>query len=108
VQEPQALGDRCPHRRPGVLVGASELLQFGGPAVRRHTGRLGLPQEPWLTPAVAAVFVDPLVALGAAEVASPHPAPPGRCLLAPSARTIIGSALIAAGEDIPREGAPMN
>jgi hypothetical protein len=70
--------------------------------------RLGLPDEAWVVHAVAAVFVDPLVALGAAHVAPPHPAPPGRCRLGPSARTIIGSALIAAGEDVPREGAPMN
>ncbi len=70
--------------------------------------RIGLPDEPWLTPAVAAVFLDPLVALGAAQIAPPQPAPPGRCRLGPSARTIIGSALIAAGEDVPREGAPMN
>jgi len=70
--------------------------------------RIGLPDEPWLTPAVAAVFLDPLVALGAAHIAPPQPAPPGRCRLGPSARTVIGSALIAAGEDVPREGAPMN
>ena len=70
--------------------------------------RVGLPQEPWLIQAVAAVFLDPLVALGVAHVAPPHPAPPGRCRLGPMARTIIGSALIAAGEDVPRDGAPMN
>jgi hypothetical protein len=70
--------------------------------------RVGVPDEPWLSPAVAAVFLDPLVALGAAHVAPPHPEPPGRCRLGPAARTIIGSALIAAGEDVPREGAPMN
>jgi hypothetical protein len=71
-------------------------------------GRVGLPEEPWLTPAVVAVFLDPMVALGAAHLAPPHPAPPGRANLGPAARTIIGSALIAAGEDVPREGAPMN
>jgi hypothetical protein len=70
--------------------------------------RVGLPREAWLAPAVAAVFLDPLVALGAANLAPPHPAPPGRCRLGPSARTIIGSALIAAGEAIPRGGAPLN
>jgi hypothetical protein len=70
--------------------------------------RLGLPHEAWVTHAVVAVFLDPLVALGAAHVAPPHPAPPGRCRLGQSARTIVGSALIAAGEDVPREGAPMN
>lgn len=71
-------------------------------------GRIGLPDEPWLTQAVTAVFLDPLVALGAAQLAPPHPSPPGRCRLGPAARTIVGSALIAAGESIPREGAPMN
>jgi hypothetical protein len=70
--------------------------------------RIGLPDEPWLTQAVTAVFLDPLVALGAAQLAPPHPSPPGRCRLGPTARTIVGSALIAAGESIPREGAPMN
>ena len=70
--------------------------------------RIGLPDETWLAPAVAAIFLDPLVALGAAAVAPPHPDPPGRCRLGPTARTIIGSALIAAGEDIPRERAPLN
>jgi hypothetical protein len=70
--------------------------------------RIGLPDEPWLTQAVTAVFLDPLVALGAAQLAPPHPFPPGRCRLGPSARTIVGSALIAAGESIPREEAPMN
>jgi hypothetical protein len=70
--------------------------------------RIGLPEEPWLVRAVTAVFLDPLVALGAAHIAPPHPAPPGRCSLGPAARTIIGSALIAAGEDVPRERAPMN
>ena len=70
--------------------------------------RLGLPHEAWVTHAVVAVFLDPLVALGAAHVAPPHPAPPGRCRLGQSARTIVGSALIAAGEDVPRKGAPMN
>jgi hypothetical protein len=71
-------------------------------------GRVGLPEEPWLTQAITAVFLDPLVALGAAQLAPPHPAPPGRCRLGPTARTIVGSALIAAGESIPREEAPMN
>jgi hypothetical protein len=70
--------------------------------------RVGLPHEAWLAPAVAAVFLDPLVALGAANLAPPHPAPLGRCRLGPTARTIIGSALIAAGEAIPRGGAPLN
>src|SRR6266540_1252708 len=40
--------------------------------------RIGLPDEPCLTPAVAAVFLDPLVALGAAQIAPPQPAPPRR------------------------------
>jgi len=71
-------------------------------------GRIGLPEEPWLTQAITAVFLDPLVALGAAELAPPHPAPPGRCRLGATARAIVGSALIAAGEPIPREEAPMN
>jgi hypothetical protein len=70
--------------------------------------RAGLPDERWLNHTVAAVFLDPLVALGAADVAPPHPEPPGRCRLGPAARTIIGSALIAAGEDVPRDRAPMN
>ena len=97
--------------RPGVLR-----LLFGLPAgvdvhvpglVAGVAERLGLPDEEWLVRAVAAVFLDPLVALGAAHVEPPPPEVPARARFGARAQTVIGSALIAAGEDVPLKGAPM-
>src|SRR6266545_1706203 len=88
-----------PHASGGALQGAAPAVRAsrrGRPPPGRFAStvadRIGLPDETWLAPAVA----------------PPHPDPPGRCRLGPTARTIIGSALIAAGEDIPRERAPLN
>jgi hypothetical protein len=50
---------------------------------------------------VAAAFLDPLGALGAAELEPAPPHPPVRFRLGPRARVVIGSALIAAGEEVP-------
>jgi hypothetical protein len=72
-------------------------------AVRR---RVGLPDAVWLVHTIAAVFLDPLVALAAAEVVPPPPATPAHVRFAASARTVIGSALIAAGEEVPSLGVP--
>jgi hypothetical protein len=63
--------------------------------------RLHLPSGEWLLRTLAAVFLDPLVALGVAELDPPSPRLPARARLEPRAETVIGSALIAAGEDLP-------
>ena len=62
---------------------------------------LDLPAGEWLLRALAAVFLDPLVALGVAEIDPPPPRLPVTALLGGQAETVIGSALIAAGEDLP-------
>src|SRR6266540_2783512 len=63
--------------------------------------RLHLPAGEWLLRAVAAVFLDPLVALGVAEIDPRSPRLPARARFSDRAETVIGSALIAAGEDLP-------
>jgi hypothetical protein len=63
--------------------------------------RVHLPPGEWLLRAVAAVFIDPLVALGVAEIDPPQPRLPATVRLGERAETVIGSALIAAGEDLP-------
>jgi hypothetical protein len=63
--------------------------------------RLHLPSGEWLLRTLAAVFLDPLVALGVAELDPPSPRLPASARLDPRAETVIGSALIAAGEDLP-------
>ena len=54
-----------------------------------------------LTRAVAAAFLDPLVALGVACLDPVPPAPPARLRLGPRASVVIAAALIAAGEEVP-------
>jgi hypothetical protein len=85
-------------------------LLFGLPArvqitldglVEAVGARLDLPAGEWLLRAVAAVFLDPLVALGVADMDPAPPRLPGRIRLSDRAETVIGSALIAAGEDLP-------
>jgi hypothetical protein len=68
--------------------------------------RVGLPDAVWLLHTITAVFLDPLVALAAAEVVPPPPATPTRVRFAASARTVVGSALIAAGEEVSNPGVP--
>jgi hypothetical protein len=63
--------------------------------------RIHLPAGEWLLRAVAAVFLDPLVALGVADMDPPPPRLPSSVRLGERAETVIGSALIAAGEDLP-------
>jgi hypothetical protein len=63
--------------------------------------RLGLGADDHLATALAAAFLDPLVALGVAELHPPPPQPPARLRLAARAQTVIGSALVAAGEEVP-------
>ncbi len=62
---------------------------------------LDLPAGEWLLRAVAAVFLDPLVALGVADMDPAPPRLPARIRFSDRAETVIGSALIAAGEDLP-------
>jgi hypothetical protein len=61
---------------------------------------LGLGPADRLALLVAAAFLDPLGALGAAELEPAAPAPPVRFRLTPRGRVVIGSALIAAGEEV--------
>jgi hypothetical protein len=63
--------------------------------------RLGLGAGDHLTTALAAAFLDPLVALGVADLHPPPPQPPAHLRLAARAQTVIGSALVAAGEEVP-------
>lgn len=68
--------------------------------------RIGLPNDDWLARALAAVFLDPLVALGVADVAPPPPDVPHIVRLRPHTQDVIGAALIAAGEDVPSPAPP--
>jgi hypothetical protein len=62
--------------------------------------RLDLGADDGLVTALAAAFLDPLVALGVADLQPPPPRPPARLRLAARAQTVIGSALVAAGEEV--------
>jgi hypothetical protein len=63
--------------------------------------RLGLGADDRVVTALAAAFLDPLVALGVADLEPPPPQPPVQLRLAARAQTVIGSALVAAGEEVP-------
>jgi hypothetical protein len=62
---------------------------------------LGLAPPEGLAAPVTAAFLDPLGALGVAELDPVPPRPPVRFRLGPRAHVVIGSALIAAGEEVP-------
>jgi hypothetical protein len=68
--------------------------------------RLGLAPPDRLTAALAAAFLDPLAALGVADLRPPSPQPPVYLRLAARAHTVIGSALVAAGEEVPLATTP--
>ncbi len=70
------------------------------------TDGLGLTNGERLLGAVAAVFLDPLVALGVAEIDPPSGSVPRSLRLDPRARHIIGSALVATGQDLPPQAPP--
>jgi hypothetical protein len=55
----------------------------------------------WLAPTLAAALLEPLAALGVAELLPRPPRPPARLRLDARARTAVGSALVAAGEQVP-------
>ena len=67
----------------------------GGPAEQAAA-----PGE-WLAPTLAAALLEPLAALGVAELLPRPPRRPARLRLDDRARTVIGSALVAAGEEVP-------
>jgi hypothetical protein len=84
---------------PGVEVRLDDLAA----AVQ---DRLAVPGQQGLVRAVLAVFLDPLVALGAAETDPSSPDVPRTVRLQARGRMVIGSALIAAGEDVPPSTRP--
>jgi hypothetical protein len=69
---------------------------------------LELDLDDWLPRAVAAAFLDPLVALGVADIHPPPPHPGASLRLGPRAATVIGSALVAAGEEVSLASTPAN
>jgi hypothetical protein len=69
---------------------------------------LELDLDDWLPRALAAAFLDPLVALGVADIRPPPPHPGASLRLGPRASTVIGSALVAAGEEVSLTSTPAN
>jgi hypothetical protein len=69
---------------------------------------LGLEAGDWLARAVAAAFLDPLAALGVAELRPTPPHPAASLRLGARASTVIASALVAAGEEVPMAPTPVN
>jgi hypothetical protein len=69
---------------------------------------LELDLDDWLPRALEAAFLDPLVALGVADVRPPPPHPAASLRLGPRASTVIGSALVAAGEEVSLASTPVN
>jgi hypothetical protein len=61
----------------------------------------GLEPTPRTRALVAAAFLEPLRAMAAADLEPPPPAPPGHVRFHAGMRTVVGSALIAAGEEVP-------
>jgi hypothetical protein len=85
-----------------LLFGLPAGVEVGlGGFIEAVADRLHLPAGEWLLRAVAAVFLDPLVALGVAGIDPPPPRLPSTARLGDRAETVIGSALIAAGEELP-------
>src|SRR5215207_8148789 len=84
----------------GVEVGLQGLVET-------VANGLELDLDDWLPRAVAA-FLDPLVALGVADIRPPPPHPGSALRLGPRASTVIGSALVAAGEEVSLASTPSN
>jgi hypothetical protein len=85
----------------GVEVGLQGLVET-------VANGLELDLDDWLPRALAAAFLDPLVALGVADVRPPPPHPGSALRLGPRASTVIGSALVAAGEEVSLASTPVN
>jgi hypothetical protein len=62
----------------------------------------------WLPRAMTAAFLDPLVALAVADLRPPPPHPASSLRLGMRASTVIGSALVAAGEEVSLASTPVN
>jgi hypothetical protein len=92
-----------------LLFGLPAGVEVGVPGLTATVaGGLGLDGGEWLDRAVAAAFLDPLVALGVATLDPPPPHPAASLRLLPRASTVIGSALVAAGEEVPLAATPAN
>jgi hypothetical protein len=92
-----------------LLFGLPAGVEVGVPGLTATVaGGLGLDGGDWLDGAVAAAFLDPLVALGVATLDPPPPHPAASLRLLPRASTVIGSALVAAGEEVPLAATPAN
>jgi hypothetical protein len=92
-----------------LLFGLPAGVEVGVPGLTATVaGGLGLEGGDWLDRAVAAAFLDPLVALGVATLDPPPPNPAASLRLLPRASTVIGSALVAAGEEVPLAATPAN
>ena len=85
----------------GVEVGLQGLVET-------VANGLELDLDDWLPRAIAAAFLDPLVALGVADIRPPPPHPGASLRLGPRASTVIGSALVAAGEEVSLASTPAN
>jgi hypothetical protein len=85
----------------GVEVGLQGLVET-------VANGLELDLDDWLPRALAAAFLDPLVALGVADIRPPPPHPGASLRLGPRASTVIGSALVAAGEEVSLASTPAN
>jgi hypothetical protein len=92
-----------------LLFGLPAGVEVGVPGLTATVADgLGLDGGEWLDRAVAAAFLDPLVALGVASLDPPAPHPAASLRLLPRASTVIGSALVAAGEEVPLAATPAN
>jgi hypothetical protein len=92
-----------------LLFGLPAGVEVGvGGLAATVAGGLGLEGGDWLDRAVTAAFLDPLVALGVATLDPPPPDPAASLRLLPRASTVIGSALVAAGEEVPLAATPAN
>jgi hypothetical protein len=92
-----------------LLLGLPAGVDVGLPGlVETVANGLELDLSDWLHRAVAAAFLDPLVALGVANLHPPPPHPASSLRLGPRASTVIGSALVAAGEEVSLASTPAN
>jgi hypothetical protein len=92
-----------------LLLGLPAGVDVGVPGlVDTVANGLELDLSDWLPRAVTAAFLDPLVALGVADLDPPPPHPASSLRLGPRASTVIGSALVAAGEEVSLASTPTN
>lgn len=115
VNWPRLLGDEpctAPLQRERawllrLLYGLPPLVEVNLPGlVRLMAERTGLPDRPRTARQLTAGFLDPLAALGVADLDPPAPATPRRMRLGLDAPIVIASALIACGEELPLSSGP--